>query len=108
MVVDACGIQARPAMFPRIFDEDGREVYGSVNVDLEYAIKNGISGYTHDLTVAQTNQRLGANPITVKAMRMSGSGKSDIIISNADARQVRASAESAAFLKQCKVIFVLD
>jgi hypothetical protein len=108
MVVDARGIQVRPAMFPRIFDEDGKDVYDLANIDIDYAEKQGISGYTHDLTVAQTNQRLGANPITVKAMRISGFGKSDIIISNADARQVRASAESAAFLKQCKVIIVLD
>jgi hypothetical protein len=108
MVVDACGIQARPAMFPRIFDEDGKEVYGSVNVDLEYTIKNGMSGYARDLTVAQANQRVTGNPITVKAVRTNGPGKSDIIISNADAQKIRLSAESAAFLKQCKVVIVLD
>jgi hypothetical protein len=108
MVVDARGIQARPAMSFRIFDEDGKEVYGSSNVDLEYAIKEGMSGYTHDLTAAQSNQRIGANPITVKAMGTSGTGKSDIIISNDDARQIRISAEKASFLKQCKVIIVLD
>jgi hypothetical protein len=31
LVVDARGISARPAMSPRIFDEDGREVYGKDN-----------------------------------------------------------------------------
>ena len=108
MVVDARGIQARPAMFPRIFDEDGREVYGLANGDREYAEKQGISGYTHDLIAALSNQRVGANQITVKAVRISGSGKSDIIISNADAQKVRSSAESASFLKQCKVIIVSD
>jgi hypothetical protein len=111
MVVDARGIQARPAMFPRIFDEDGREVYGLANVDREYAEKQGIkgiSGYTRDLTAAQTNQRVTANPITVKAVRTSGPGKSDIVISNTDARNIRFSAESATFMKQCKVMIVLD
>jgi len=99
MVVDARGIQARPAMFPRIFDEDSKEVYDSVNVDLEYAIKNGMSGYARDLTMAQANQRVIGNPITVKAVRTSGPGKSDIIINNADAQKIRLSAESATFLK---------
>ena len=88
MVIDARGIQARPAMSPRIFDEDGKEVYGLANVDLEYAVKQGMSGYARDLTAAQTNQRVGANPITVKAVRTSGPGKSDIIISNADAHKL--------------------
>ena len=108
MVVDTRGIQAHPAISLRIFDEDGKEVYGLANIDLEYAEKQGISGYTRDLTAAQINQRVGANPLTVKAVRTSGPGKSDIIISNADAQKVRSSAESASFLKQCKVIIVLD
>jgi hypothetical protein len=108
MVVDARGIQARPAMLPRIFDEDGREIYGPTNVDFESVVKNGISGYARDLKPAQSNQRVGANPITIKALRSSGSGKSDIIISNADAQNVRLAAEGAVFLKQCKVMIVLD
>jgi hypothetical protein len=108
MVVDARGIQARPAMFPRIFDQDGKEVYGLANVDREYAEKQGISGYTRDLTTAQSNQRVGANPITVKTVRISSAAKSDIIISNADAQKVRSSAESASFLKRGKVMIVLD
>jgi hypothetical protein len=108
LVVDARGIQARPALLPRIIDEDGKEVYGSANVDIEYAIKNGISGYARDLMAAQNNQRVGANPITVKAMGSSGPGKSDMIISNADAQKVRSSAVRASFLKQCRVMIVLD
>jgi hypothetical protein len=108
MVVDARGIQARPAMSPRIFDESGAEVYGSANVDREYAVQQGMSGYARDLTAAQSNQRVTANPVTIKALKTSGPGKSDLIISNADAQQVRASAENASFMKQCKVMIVLD
>ena len=108
MVVDARGIQARPAMSPRVFDEDGKEVYGSANVDREYAVQQGMSGYARDLTAAQSNQRVTANPVTVKALKTSGPGKSDIIVSNADAQQIRAAAENAAFMKQCRVMVVLD
>jgi hypothetical protein len=108
MVVDARGIQARPAMSPRVFDEDGKEVYGSANVDREYAVQQRMSGYTRDLTVAQSNQRVTANPVTIKALKTSGPGKSDLIIGNADAQQVRATAENASFMKQCKVMIVLD
>jgi hypothetical protein len=108
IVIDARGIQASPAMSPRIFDEDSKEVYGLSNVDLEYAIKMGISGYARDLNAAQSSQRAGTNPIIVKALRSSGSGKSDIIISNTDALQIMLSAEKASFLKQCKVVIVLD
>ena len=108
LVVDARGISARPAMSPRIYDEDGKEVYGSANVDREYAVQQGMSGYARDLTAAQSNQRVTANPITVKALRNAGAGRSDVIISNADAQQIRASAENASFMKKCRVMIVLD
>jgi len=108
MVVDARGIQARPAMSPKVFDEDGKEVYGSANVDREYAVQQGMSGYARDLNAAQSNQRVTASPITVKALRTNGPGKSDLIISNADARQIRASAENMTFMKKCRVMVVLD
>ena len=108
LVVDARGIGARPAMSPRIYDEDGKEVYGSANVDREYAVQQGMSGYARDLTAAQRNQRVTANPVTVKALKTGGPGKSDVIISNADAGQIRASAENASFMKKCRVMIVLD
>jgi hypothetical protein len=95
-------------MSPRIYDEDGKEVYGSANVDREYAVQQGMSGYARDLTAAQSNQRVTANPITVKALRNAGAGRSDVIISNADAQQIRASAENASFMKKCRVMIVLD
>jgi len=108
MVVDARGIQARPAMSPRVFDEDGKEVYGSANVDREYAVQQGMSGYARDLNAAQSNQRVTANPITVKVIRSSGAGKSDLIISNADAQQIRSAGENMTFMKKCRVMIVLD
>ena len=108
LVVDARSIGARPAMSPRIYDENGKEVYGSANVEREYAVQQGMSGYARDLTAAQSNQRVTANPVTVKALNTGGPGKSDLVISNADAQQIRASAENASFMKKCRVMIVLD
>ncbi|MEE9911413.1 MAG: hypothetical protein K4571_06785 [Deltaproteobacteria bacterium] len=108
LVIDGRGIGARPAMSPRIYDEEGKEVYGSANVDREYAVQQGMSGYARDLTSAQSNQRVTANPVTVKALKTGGAGKSDLVISNADAGQIRASAENASFMKKCRVMIVLD
>jgi len=95
-------------MSPRIFDEDGKEVYGSANVDREYAIQQGMSGYARDLTAAQSNQRVTNSPITVKALKTGGAGRADLVISNTDAQQIRASAENASFMKKCRVMIVLD
>jgi len=86
LVIDARGIQARPAMSPKIVDENGQEVYGSMQVDREFAVQQGMSGYARDLTAAQSNPRVTNDPVTVKGLRTVGTGRSSIIISNADAR----------------------
>lgn len=108
LVVDARGIQARPAMSPRIIDEKGQEVYGSMNVDREYAVQQGMSGYARDLTAAQSNARVTNSPATVKGLRTEGAGRSDIVIANADAERIRASGDNQGFLKKCRVMIVLD
>ena len=108
MVVDARGMQTRPAMSPKILDEKGQEVYGSMIVDREYAVQQGMSGYARDLTSAQNNARVTNNPLTVKGLKTQGPGKSDIIISNADAAALRSVADNQAFMKKCRVMIVLD
>lgn len=108
LVVDARGMQARPAMSPKIVDESGQEVYGTIIVDREFAVQQGVSGYARDLTSAQGNARVTNNPLTVKGVKAQGAGKSDIIISNADAAALRAAADNLAFMKKCRVMIVLD
>ena len=108
LVVDARGLGARPAMSPKIFDENGREVYGSLVVSKEYAVKEGISGYARDLTAAQGNPRVTANPVTVKGLSAEGAGKSDIKISNDEANRLRAAKENLTFMQKCRVMIVLD
>jgi hypothetical protein len=108
MVVDARGLGARPAMSPKIVDEAGAEVYGSMIVDKTYAVSQGVSGYARDLTAAQGNQRVTDNPVTVKGLSAEGAGKADIRISNEDAGRIRATEENLNFMKKCRVMIVLD
>ena len=108
LVVDARTIQARPAMAPKIVDEDGKEVYGSGFVSREYAVQQGMSGYAKDLTAAQANARVTNSPLTVKGLRTDGPGKCDIVISRADAAKIRGASDNLSFLKKCRVMIVLD
>lgn len=108
LVVDARGINIRPAMAPKVLDENGQEVYGSAFVSREFAVQQGMSGYARDLTSAQSNTRVTNSPLTVKGLRVEGSGRSDVIISNADASRLRSASEHLSFLKRCRVMIVVD
>ena len=108
LVIDGRGLQARPAMSPKIFDENGSEVYGTLIVNKNYAMQQGICGYARDLTAAQSNARVTNSPLTVKAVRAQGAGMSEFVISNEDAKLIRSAKQNLAFLQKCRVMVVLD
>jgi len=108
LIIDARGMGARPAMSPKIVDEDGKEVYGSAYVSREFAIKQGIVGYAKDINAAKQNERVAANPIVVKGLKTTGSGGSDIVISNTDAAGLRDASKNLSFLEQTRVLVVVD
>lgn len=108
LVVDASGLGAKPAMSPKLYDEDGNEVYGARFVSREYAIQQGMAGYAKDAESALGNPRVGKNPHSIKALRVAGKAKTDLIISNEDAAVVRTMAANDDFLEKCRVMIVLD
>ncbi len=108
LVVDARGLNAKPAMSPKILDENGQEVYGSAYVSREFAVQQGMSGYAKDMEIARKNQRVTDNPMAVKGIKTSGAGRSDIIISNADAAILKNASENLSFMKKCRVMIVVD
>jgi hypothetical protein len=108
LVVDTRGLGTTPVMAPKILDENAREVYGSAFVSREYAVQQGMCGYSKDLEKAQSDLRVGDNPLTVKGLRTGGAQNSDVIISNVDASRLRSASENLSFMKKCRVILVVE
>ena len=108
MVVDARGIQAIPVIAPRIFDENLEEVFGPTYASREFAVQEGFARYTTNLWQAKFDLRVSDNPIVVKALKTLWPGRCDFIISNTDADKLRSASEHLLFLRECKVIIVLD
>lgn len=101
LVVDARGVGARPAMLPGIRDENGGEISEAFRQELETSTLQGLCVYTRD-PHAETGL------IRVKALKAGGPGKSDLIISNADAEKIRIAKEKKSLMKNCRVLIVLD
>jgi hypothetical protein len=108
MVVDARGIQAVPVLAPRVLDENLEEVFGAAYVSREFAVQHGMVSYTTDLWRAKFNPRVSDNPLIVKALKTLWPGRCDFIISNADAAKLRSASEHLQFMRECRVIIVLD
>ena len=108
LVVDARGLDIKPALVPKIIDENDQEVYGSAFVSREYAVQQGMSGYGKNLEKTIHNRRVADHPLVVKGLKTAGSNHSEIVISNTDAAKLRSSSESLSFLKKCRVMIVVD
>ena len=108
MVVDARGLQAVPVLAPKILDEKLEEVYGPAYASREFAVQRGMVLYTSDLWKAKFHLRVSDNPLIVKAIKSMLPGRCDFIISNADAAKLRSASEHLLFMRECKVIIVLD
>jgi hypothetical protein len=108
LVIDARGIPVVPALVPRLLDENGQAVFGAAFASREFAVQWGMSSYTTDNHASLRSQRVGWNPLFVRGLRTLEPGHSDIIISNTDAAKLLSSSQHLLFLKECRVIIVLD
>ena len=108
MVVDARNIQAVPVLAPRILDENLEEVFGPAYASREFAVQHGMVRYTTDLLEAKLHPRISVHPLIVKALKTILPGRCDFIISNADAAKLRSASEHLLFLRECRVVIVLD
>lgn len=108
LIVDARGLGARPAMAPKVLNEDGKEVYGSAWINRDWAVREGMAGYLKDPVQAQQNPRVTDKPLLVKAIKASGDARVDLVISNADAAMIHGAAQNLSFLEKCKVIILVD
>ena len=108
LIIDARGLEVRPAMAPKVIDEANQEVYGSRYVSRDWAIQQGMVGYGRNMDQVKANERVTADPLIVKAVRAEGANHTDVVISNADATTLHSMEENLNFLKKCRVMFVVD
>ena len=114
LVIDARGTGAKPALAPRLLTTQGEEAYSVAYVDKTQAAagtgddKNRIAWYVTSEEAAKGHARVAANPLMVKALRAEGPNSTDLVIHDADAQLIQLLPENFIFLKQAKVIVILD
>lgn len=109
LIVDARGLGVERCMSPKIRRPDGREVWGTVRVNLDWLIEHGIVVYGLTMADARQHPRAGDNPLIVRAVgRAGGRFNSDAVVSDEDAERILAANAHSGFLDRYRVIFVVD
>lgn len=108
IIIDASGLGAKPALSPRVLDDRGRELYGASYIKRDHFLSKGLVAYRSKLDDAINSARVGSNPIIINAIRSTGPGRSDLLISKADAKKLKSSSSNLSCLEKGNVIIVLD
>lgn len=108
VIVDARGMGVTPAIAPRLLTEAGDEAYSATYVEERPVAEQGIALYLSDWDGAQVHPRIASTPMTIKALRVEGNNRTDLVIADADAQLIHMIPEHFQLLKQAKVLIILD
>ncbi len=108
IIIDAKGLKVRPALAPKVIDKDGGIIYGPGDYSREYAVTQGVVGYSKTIESAKIDSRVKGNPLVIKATGVSGQNSTDVIIGNDDIKRVGSANTSYGVLNDCRVIILLD
>ena len=108
ILIDAKGLDSRPALFPQVVTESGDDVFSTDFAKPEQVTQYGLVGYFHDRTQALTADRIGANPLVVRALGSTGTNSCDLVISQTDAARIHGSRSNLELLSRCRVGFLVD
>lgn len=108
LIIDARGLKYNPQVHVQLVDENGSLIYGIEKVNYEVAMRNGLSEYTASLEAAVRSQRIGTNPLIVKALRAQGKYNSILVLDEASAQLVRKELAGTDVLKDGRVVIVTN
>lgn len=110
LIVDARRIHAvRPALSPQIVDEQGALLYGAALLNRHQSVEKGMAQYvTEPAWSTEYPPLIADNPFVARAVTATGAGRTTVVISKEQAKQIRALPESKQFLSQARVVIILD
>lgn len=100
--------EAYPCIFPRIWNEEMEVVYERSMMKSSEAKSDGIIRYDYSDEESRYQNRSGVDPLRIKAKKVFGENRTDIIISDDDALRIFSVPENEQLLRDGKVVLLLD
>ncbi|HVP18297.1 MAG TPA: hypothetical protein VMU36_04820 [Spirochaetia bacterium] len=100
--------KARPAIFPRIFDETMTLVMEKGMCDPESLVHWGMVGYATSLDDPVVFLRGGSEPLILAARAVFGTNATDVVIPTDGARQLLTLSENRKLLRDGRIVIIYD
>lgn len=108
ILIDLRGLKYRPALFPKVVTEEDKEVYGPGFTQDKELAANGMVAHYRTRLEAVSAERIGPNPLVVKALSVTGTNKCDPVVTAYDAARIHGTRANLELLSKCKVGFLVD
>ena len=118
IVIDARGMlpvhgefiteSAEPCLFPRIWDDTMSLLYEHNMIQPEVIKQSGVVSYGYISDLTSYANRVGEDPLVIKARQIYGTNRTDPVISRSDALRILSVPENIDLLNQGKVVILLD
>lgn len=97
-----------PCFFPQVWDEQMNLIYERNMSEAAAQKENGLVLYDWSDDESHYRNRVGLDPMRVRARKVYGSLRTDPIISRADALRILSVPENLELLRQGRVVILLD
>lgn len=94
--------------FPEIWDDEMNVIYEKNSVNPEIVMRSGLVAYHYSDNLSDYEDRVGIDPIYIKAEQVYGRNRTDPVIKHSDALKILAQPENVNLLKEGKVVILLD
>ena len=109
VIVETSDTAFKPSMFPNFIEEkSNRVVYGPKAVDKKILKRLGLVGYAPNIKYKTIKKRVGANPLIVRATKVSGKNGGDLVLSKKDADRLMAADREGKFLSKAAAVIVIS
>ena len=97
-----------PCLFPTIWADNMEKVYERNVVEPEVIRDKGLVGYHYSDDISLYVDRVGSDPLYIKATEVYGRNRTDPIIKTKDALKILTIPENLKLMKEGKVVILLD
>ena len=94
--------------FPQIWDDQMNSIYEKNIVDPKIVTEKGLVGYHYSDDISLYEDRVGSDPLYIKASQVYGRNRTDPIIKRRDALKLLTVPENIKLLQEGKVVILLD
>jgi len=95
-------------MFPRIWDDQMNIIYEKNVVEPKIATEKGLVGFHYSDDISFYEDRVGADPLYIRAEEVYGRNRMDPVIKRRDALKILSEPENIKLIQNGKVVILLD